>query len=125
MHLQDVSNHLPTVLRDSNLPWTPLSDDQARAPRDGDDWWAQIGDFRLELSANDYSWLSKNPNPGALTFELRLKHTLFDRERGSWTYSKLQDAAVGAEMAISMLKDALLLELQDVLKDIGGTTHAA
>ena len=54
MYLQDVSNHLPPLLRDSKLPWNPDSDDQAAAPRDSDGWYAQIGDFRLTLAAFDF-----------------------------------------------------------------------
>jgi hypothetical protein len=115
MYLQDVSNHLPAPLRGSKLPWNPDWDDQAAAPRDGDGWKAQIGDFRLTLDAQDYSWCSENPNPGSLTFQLRLIHTLFDRERSSWTYNSLQDALTGAEMAYQMLQDALLLEMQDAV----------
>ena len=113
MYLQDVQNHLPAPLRDSKLPWKPDSEDQAAVPRNEDGWKAQIGDFRFTLDAQDFSWCATNPNPGSLTFQLHLIHSLFDRERNSWTYNNLQDALTGAEMAYSMLQDALLLELQD------------
>jgi hypothetical protein len=114
MHLLDVSNHLPPLLRASKLPWKPDLDDQAAAPRDGDGWRAQVGDFCFTLDAHDFSWCTKNPNLGSLTFQLRLIHTLFERERNSWTYNSLQDALTGAEMAHSMLLDTLLLELEGV-----------
>jgi hypothetical protein len=112
MHLPDVSNSLPPLLRGSNLPWKPVGDHQAPAPRGDDGWRAQIGYFELELDANDYSWCSTNPNPGSLTFELRLIHTLFDRERSSWSFDSLQDAVTAAETSHQLLLDALLLELQ-------------
>jgi len=118
MHLQDVSNSLPALLRASNLPWKPVWDHQAPAPRGDDAWRAQIGHFELELDANDYSWCSANPNPGSLTFELRLIHTLFDRERSSWTFNNLQDATTCAETAYRMLQDALLLELDSAQESL-------
>jgi len=123
MHLQDVSNHFPARLRDSKLPWNPDSGSQAAAPRDCDGWYTQIGDFRLTLAVFDFEWCSNNPNPGSLTFELRLINTLFEQERNSWTYNSLQDAITGAEMAYEMLQDALFLELQDAYAALKGT-HA-
>ena len=125
MHLQDVSNYLPALLRASNLPWNPHFEDQAAAPRDGDGWFAELGGFRLSLDANDYSWCSSNSHPDSLTFELRLHHTLFNREQNSWTYNSLQDASTGAEMAYQMLQDALLLELQDSFTALKETSSAA
>ena len=124
MQLQDVSNHLPALLRDSKLPWNPDWDDQAAAPRDGDGWRAQIGGFRLTLDAQDFAWCTENPNPGSLTYQLRLIHDLFDRERSSWTYDSLQDALTGAEMAYAMLQDALLLELEGARVALEGSRAA-
>lgn len=118
MYFQDVSNSLPPLLRGSNLPWEPVWDTQAPAPRDHDAWRARIGHFELELNANDYSWCSANPNPGSLTFELTLFHTLFDRERSSWTFNNLQDASTCAETAYRMLQDALLLELDNAQESL-------
>jgi len=113
MQLQDVSNHLPPLLRASKLPWIPDWEDQAAVPRDGDGWKAQIGDLRLSLDVFDFEWSSDNPNPSSMTYQLRLINTLFDSQRGQWVYDSLQDALTGAEMAYSMTQSALLLELQD------------
>lgn len=113
MQLQDAPNHLPPLLRASKLPWTPDWEDQAAVPRDGDGWKAQIGDFRLSLDVFDFEWCSDNPNPGSLTYQLRLINTLFDQEEDFWSYNSLQDALTGAEMVYSMLQSSLLLELQD------------
>lgn len=106
-------NHLPAVLRDSKLPWKPVWDDQAAAPRDGDSWKATLGHFRLELDAHDYSCFG---SPPGLTYSLRLIYALYDREHSSWDLDKLQDAVLIAESAHQMLLDALLRELHSARK---------
>ena len=82
------------------------------------------GGFRLTLDAQDFAWCTENPNPGSLTYQLRLIHDLFDRERSSWTYDSLQDALTGAEMAYAMLQDALLLELEGARVALEGSRAA-
>lgn len=109
MHLHDDQNHLPAPLRGSKLPWEPVWEDQAAAPRDGDGWRARVGHARFELDANDYSDFGTKK---ALTFELRLFHALTGREQNSWTLEKLHDAVLIAESAHQMLLDALLRDLE-------------
>ena len=78
--LPELQNLLPKVLRDSKLPWEPLCDSQAPVPRDWDGWRCLQGPLRLELDAFDFSWCSKNPNPGSITYTLRLIYSPLDQE---------------------------------------------
>ena len=101
MSLHDEKTLLPTVLRESYLPWTPLHDDQAPAPRDADGWTVMLGHlrFRLDVNWDDIYWEEGDPPPPDLKpeFELQLSNTINDQELGSWTFPSLDVAVYVAE----------------------------
>lgn len=100
MTLAKPETHLPNSLRDSKLPWKPLLDDQAAAPRDGDGWTATLGDLRLELE------LESDPlEPGPPSLSLRL--VAHRREVRRWSPSSLTEAAYTSEALVDLLLEQL------------------
>ena len=93
MHLQDVQNHLPVRFQDSNLPWTPLQDDQAITPRAGDGWNPSIPGCPVEI---DYD----STLCGTLYYAVRVINTSSDLEFNYAEFEELQNAVTYAEKTL-------------------------
>lgn len=102
--------HLPDALARSTLPWRPVHDHQARAPRDGDGWTAQLGGLQLLLLATQWA-----NNPPLL--ELRLVNSLTDREISCWHLPTLLHASIAAESVVRTRLDDLLQDVRRRLHD--------
>jgi hypothetical protein len=118
MHLHDVSNSLPRVLRDSNLPWVPDHEGQAAAPTDDDGWSLTFGYLRFRLSV-DWDWLfTKEGPPGLPDFNLFLENLMTGKELGSWTFQKLEIAVAVAETLHDERINNLCNRLKEQLHDV-------
>lgn len=109
---------VPDALRNSWVPWRPMFDDQARAPRDADSWRATVGALELRLGLTVWPDDPLEPGYGSQTIvDLRLWNTLADRELSSWHLRSLQEAATSAEALLQTRLDALLTEARRRLQD--------
>ena len=110
-----VMDHLPPQLLDSRLPWRPVDEDQAVAPRDGDGWVAVLGPYRWDLELTAHRLNMKGPlvSPCAPEYTLRVLRyaTLHQDEvgwgEGFWTFEELEDASSTAEEALDAIEEEI------------------
>lgn len=118
MHLDDIKNLLPPVLRDSKLPWVPDSEEQAPAIRDNDGWTASLGHLKFQLDVYwDSVYRFEGPSDEPVWFNLRLHNTAIDKELGYWEFPRLDIAAYVAETLHQERLDAVISSVNKQLQD--------